>query len=127
MSKTIIKSEQAPAPIGPYSQAVRVGNILFVSGQIALNPTSGEMDNKDLVSETNRVMKNLNAILNEAGFTWDEVVKSTIFLKDLNDFGTVNTLYGDFFKTNPPARETVEVARLPKDARVEISLIAAKI
>lgn len=126
MHKLIIKSNQAPAPIGPYSQAVRTGNFLFVSGQIALNPISGEMENKDLVSETTQVMKNLNAILVEAGFTWEEVVKSTIFLKDLNDFGTVNTLYGDFFKTNPPARETVEVARLPKDARVEISVIAAK-
>jgi len=126
MSKIIIKSEQAPAPIGPYSQAVRTGNMLFVSGQIALNPSTGEMENKDLVSEASQVMKNLNAILNEAGFTWEEVVKSTIFLKDLNDFGTVNTLYGEFFKANPPARETVEVARLPKDARVEISVIAAK-
>lgn len=126
MSKIIINSKQAPAPIGPYSQAVRTGNLLFVSGQIALNPISGEMENKDLTSEAIQVLKNLNAILVEAGFTWDEVIKSTIFLKDLNDFGTVNTLYGEFFKTNPPARETVEVARLPKDARVEISVIAAK-
>jgi len=126
MSKTIVKSENAPTPIGPYSQAVLVGNILFVSGQIALNPATGEMENTDLVSEANQVMKNIGAILSEAGFAWEEVAKSSIFLKDLNDFGTVNTLYGEFFKTNSPARETVEVARLPKDARVEISVIAVK-
>ena len=126
MSKIIINSKQAPAPIGPYSQAVRTGGLLFVSGQIALNPISGEMENKDINSEATQVLKNLNAILVEAGFSWDEVVKSTIFLKDLNDFGTVNTLYGEFFQINPPARETVEVARLPKDARVEISVIVAK-
>ena len=126
MSKEIVKSENAPAPIGPYSQAVKVGNILFVSGQIALNPLTGEMENADLVTETTQVMKNIGAILAEAGYEWEEVAKSSIFLKDLNDFGAVNTLYGDYFNINPPARETVQVARLPKDARVEISVIAVK-
>ncbi len=126
MSKIIIKSEQAPAPIGPYSQAVSTGNMLFVSGQVALNPAKGEMENESIVSEATQVMKNLDAILKAAGFEWNEVVKSTIFLKDLNDFGTVNGIYGEYFKENPPARETVEVARLPRDAKVEISVVAAK-
>jgi 2-iminobutanoate/2-iminopropanoate deaminase len=126
MSKKIVKSENAPAPIGPYSQAVKVGNMLFVSGQIALNPQTGEMENADLVTETKQVMKNIGAILSEAGYEWEEVAKSSIFLKDLNDFGAVNTLYGEYFNINPPARETVQVARLPKDARVEISVIAVK-
>ena len=126
MSKIIIKSEKAPTPIGPYSQAVQVGNMLFISGQIAINPTTGQFEKGDIITETNRVMKNLGAILKDAGFAWHHVVKSTIFLKDLNDFGTVNALYGDYFKENPPARETVEAARLPKDAKVEISVIAVQ-
>lgn len=122
--KKIIESKNAPAPIGPYSQAVQANGLLFVSGQIALDPVSGEMNNKDIVQETQQVMKNLQAILTEAGLTFDSVLKSTIFVKDLNNFATVNQVYGEYFKTNPPARETVEVARLPKDAGVEISVIA---
>jgi len=120
----IIESKNAPAPIGPYSQAVQANGLLFVSGQIALDPVSGEMNNKDIVQETQQVMKNLQAILTEAGLTFDSVLKSTIFVKDLNNFATVNQVYGEYFKVNPPARETVEVARLPKDAGVEISVIA---
>lgn len=126
MSKVIIKCENAPAPIGPYSQAVAVGNLLFVSGQVAFDPISGQLLNKDVSTETTQVLKNIQAILKEAGFAWEHVVKTTIFLKDMNDFATVNALYGENFKENPPARETVEVARLPRDAKVEISVIAAK-
>ena len=122
--KKIIQSKNAPAPIGPYSQAVQANGLLFVSGQIALDPVSGEMNNKDIVQETQQVMQNLQAILIEAGLTFDHVLKSTIFVKDLNNFATVNQVYGEYFKANPPARETVEVARLPKDAGVEISVIA---
>ncbi len=124
MSKIIIKSENAPAPIGPYSQAVKAGPFLFVSGQVALHPVTGQMENADIETETKQVLHNIDSILNEAGYTWQEVVKSTIFLKDMNDFGTVNGLYATFFTENPPARETVEVARLPKEARVEISVVA---
>lgn len=126
MSKTIIKSKNAPEPIGPYSQAVQTGNMLFVSGQVALNPATGQMENADITAETTQVMKNLSSILTHAGFDFSHVVKSTIFLKDLNNFNTVNELYGDYFKIDPPARETVEVSRLPRDAKVEISVIAVK-
>ncbi len=122
--KKIIVSKNAPAPIGPYSQAVQANGMLFVSGQVALDPVTGEMKNQDIVQETQQVMKNLQAILTEAGLTFDHVLKSTIFVKDLNNFATVNQVYGEYFKSNPPARETVEVARLPKDAGVEISVIA---
>ncbi len=126
MSKIIIKSKNAPEPIGPYSQAVLAGNMLFVSGQVALNTETGQMENADINSETSQVMKNLSSILSQAGFNFSHVVKSTIFLKDLNNFNTVNELYGDYFKIDPPARETVEVSRLPRDAKVEISVIAVK-
>jgi len=126
MSKTVIKSDQAPAPIGPYSQAIQAGNLLFVSGQVAFNPQTGQLENSDVSSEAKRVMKNLEAILKEAGYDWKHIVKTTIFLKDMNDFATVNGIYGEYFSENPPARETVEVARLPRDAKVEISVIAFK-
>jgi len=126
MSKQIITSANAPAPIGPYSQAVKYGDMLFVSGQIALNPTDGTLVNTDIVAETTQVMKNLEAILAEAGFTFENVLKSSIFVKDLNNFGVINETYGKYFTQNPPARETVEVSRLPKDVNVEISVIAAK-
>ena len=126
MSKTVIKSDQAPAPIGPYSQAIQAGNLLFVSGQVAFNPQTGQLENTDVSSETKRVMKNLEAILKEAGYDWKHLVKTTIFLKDMNDFATVNGIYGEYVSENPPARETVEVARLPRDAKVEISVIASK-
>ena len=126
MSKTIIKCKNAPEPIGPYSQAVQVGNMLFVSGQVAIDSSTGQMQNADVTSEAEQVMKNLEAILTEAGFNFSQVVKSSIFLKDLNNFNTVNEIYGRYFTENPPARETVEVARLPRDAKVEISVIAVK-
>jgi 2-iminobutanoate/2-iminopropanoate deaminase len=126
MSKTIINTNEAPAPIGPYSQAVLVKDTLYISGQIALDPASGTLVNSDIKQETRRVMENLKAILTKAGFSFADVVKSSIFVKDLNNFGAINETYGEYFTTNPPARETVEVARLPKDVNVEISCIAVK-
>ncbi len=128
MTKKIILSPDAPAPIGPYSQAVEVNNItyvqtLYVSGQIALSvfEAGGSIE-----EETNQVMLNLQHILTEAGYTFEHVVKCSIFVKDMGHFGQINEVYGRYFVENPPARETVEVARLPKDVRVEISCIAYK-
>lgn len=126
MAHTIINSNQAPAPIGPYSQATLANGILYVSGQIALDATSGDLINNDIEAETHQVMKNLQAILKEAGMGFENVLKCTIFVKDLNNFGRINETYGSYFTTNPPARETVEVSRLPKDVNVEISCIATK-
>ena len=126
MNKIIINSSNAPAPIGPYSQAVVVKDTIYVSGQVAIDPASGTLVTGDIVSETHRVLKNIIAILEQAGFTLDHVVKSTIFVKDLNNFATINATYGEYFTTHPPARETVEVSRLPKDVNVEISVIAVK-
>ena len=124
MAKIIINSQSAPAPIGPYSQAVKAGNTLYISGQVALIPETGSMDNKSIQEETHRVMKNLGEILKAAGLNYSNVVKSTIFVKDLNNFVAINQVYGEYFTSEPPARETVEVSRLPKDANVEISCIA---
>ncbi len=124
MMKEIVNSKNAPAPIGPYSQAVKAGNILYVSGQICIDPQTGELVLSDIVEETNRVMQNLKAILEEAGTSFDKVLKTTIFVKDLNNFSTINGVYAEYFTTSAPARETVEVARLPKDVNVEISCIA---
>lgn len=126
MSKEIIFSKEAPAPIGPYSQAVKAGNTLYVSGQIPLDADTGELINENITEETHAVMKNLEAVLRAAGYEFSDVVKCTIFIKDMGQFGTINEAYGQYFKTNPPARETVEVSRLPKDVNVEISCIAVK-
>lgn len=126
MSKEIIFSSEAPAPIGPYSQAVKAGNTLYVSGQIALDAETGELINDNITEETHAVMKNLEAVLRAAGYAFADVVKCTIFIKDMGQFTTINEAYGQYFKTNPPARETVEVSRLPKDVQVEISCIAVK-
>jgi len=123
--KKVIKTQKAPAPIGPYNQAISVNNLLFVSGQIAINPESGNLIQDNLVEETTMVMKNLNAILNEAGVTFKNVVKTTIFLKDMSFFKTVNEVYGSFFEGDFPARETVAVAGLPLGVNVEISVIAS--
>ena len=120
----IIQTESAPAPIGPYNQAVRAGAFLFVSGQISLNPLSGEMIQDTIENETRQVLNNIKAILEKAGMNFSQIVKTTIFLKDMNDFAQVNGVYGTFFSDNFPARETVQVSRLPKDANVEISVIA---
>lgn len=122
MAKQIIYSAKAPMPIGPYSQAVLVKDTLYVSGQIAL-----ELAGKgDIAAETKKVMENIGHILNAAGLDYSHVVKSTIFLRDMDDFGQVNEIYGTYFSQNPPARETVQVARLPKDVNVEISVVAVK-
>lgn len=126
MSKNVVYSGSAPEPIGPYSQAIQAGNMLFVSGQIAIQKSSGKLITDDIESETAQVMKNLGDILNAAGFEFQHVVKSTIFLQDFNDFAKVNEVYGRSFPNNPPARETVEVSRLPKDVNIEISCIAVK-
>ena len=127
MSNQIIFTKEAPAPIGPYSQAVLAGNTLYVSGNIALDPDSGQLINENITEETHAVMKNMEAILRSAGYSFADVVKCTIFIKDMGEFGTINEAYGQYFKSNPPARETVEVSRLPKDVRVEISCIAVKL
>lgn len=126
MSKEIIFSSDAPAPIGPYSQAVKTGNTLYLSGQIALDPATGELINENITEETHAVMKNMDAVLRAGGFTFTDVVKCTIFIRDMGQFGTINDAYGQYFKSNPPARETVEVSKLPKNVNVEISCIAVK-
>jgi 2-iminobutanoate/2-iminopropanoate deaminase len=125
MSKQIINTANAPAAIGPYSQAVKSGHLLFVSGQIPLDPVTGTLVSESIESETHQVMKNLSAILTEAGVDFNAVLKATIFIKNMNDFGKINEVYASYFSGNYPARETVEVARLPKDVNVEISVIAA--
>ena len=124
MTKEVIYSSNAPEPIGPYSQAIKAGNMLFVSGQIAINKSSGEMITATIAEETEQVMKNLSEILLAANMDFSQVVKCTIFLKDMNNFPKVNEMYGKRFSSLPPARETVEVSRLPKDVNVEISCIA---
>jgi 2-iminobutanoate/2-iminopropanoate deaminase len=126
MSKQIIYSPNAPEPIGPYSQGIQTGNMLFVSGQIATDRATGNFINANIKDEATMVMKNIEFVLKAAGLDFSNVVKSTIFLKNMSDFPQVNEVYGSYFKTLPPARETVEVARLPKDANVEISCIAVK-
>ncbi|WDF55199.1 RidA family protein [Mucilaginibacter sp. KACC 22063] len=122
--KTIINTSNAPAPIGPYSQAVVAGNLLFVSGQIALDAKTGELVLDDITTETKKVMENLKAILTEAGTDFTSIVKTTIFLKDMGNFATVNEVYGSYFTEKFPARETVQAAALPKNVNVEISVIA---
>lgn len=124
MAKNVIYSADAPAPIGPYSQAIFRNNVLYVSGQIALNPKSGEIVADSIEAETHQVMQNIEAILVAGKLSFANVVKCTIFVKDLNNFAKVNEVYGKYFSSNPPARETVEVSRLPKDVNVEISCIA---
>lgn len=122
--KKIITTKNAPAPIGPYSQAVQYGDTLYVSGQIPVNPATGKMNNETLKEETLQVMHNLEGILKEAGMDFSNVVKCSIFLKNMDDFAEINSIYGEFFKVDPPARETVQVAKLPLDVNVEISCIA---
>ena len=126
MSKTIITSPKAPAPIGPYSHATLAGNTLYVSGQVAKDAETGNIVNDTIEAEAHKVMENVGHILTEAQFGFENVVKTTIFLKDLNNFGAVNEVYGSYFKGNFPARETVEVSKLPLNVNVEISVIAVK-
>ncbi len=124
--KKIINTLNAPAPIGPYNQAVMTGDMLFISGQVALVPGTGDLANADLTEETHQVMKNLQAILTEAGMEFGNVVKTTIFLSDMSLFAAVNEIYGSYFDADYPARETVAVKGLPKNVNVEISMIASK-
>jgi len=125
MEKEILNTEKAPKPIGPYSQSVRVGHFLFCSGQISIDPVSGEfIHTESVVAQTEQVMKNIEAVLKNADLGFDHVVKTTIFLKSMDDFPKVNEIYGKYFKSEPPARSTVEVSRLPKNAWVEIEVIA---
>ena len=122
----IINTTSAPSPIGPYSQGVLAGNTLYVSGQIAINPENGKMVQQSISEEASQVLRNIEAILKEAGMDFSNVVKTTIFLKNISDFSTVNEIYGAHFSGQFPARETVEVSRLPKEANVEIAMIAVK-
>lgn len=122
--KKIIKTDKAPAPIGPYNQAVMAGDTLYISGQIALNPETGVLHTDDIKEETQWVMKHLGSILSEAGMNYSNIVKCSIFISDMGQFSQINEVYSNYFPENPPARETVEVACLPKNVNVEISAIA---
>lgn len=126
MEKQVINTNSAPAPIGPYNQAIKAGSMLFVSGQIALNAETNQLVKDDIIAETHQVMQNLRNILAEAGMDFSDVVKCTIFIMDMNDFSQINEVYGKYFTGYFPARETVQVAALPKGVNVEISVIAIK-
>ena len=122
--KNIVQTDKAPGAIGPYSQAIKAGGLVFVSGQIPIDPASGQFVAGGISEQTEQVMKNLAAVLESAGSGLDQVVKSTVFLADMNEFAAMNQVYGQYFSHEPPARATVEVSRLPRDARVEIDVIA---
>jgi endoribonuclease L-PSP, putative len=122
--KEIISSEKAPKAIGPYSQAIRIGNLVFLSGQIPIDPATGHLAEGSIQHQTERVLENIKAVLEEAGLSLNAVVKTTVFLKNLGDFPQMNDTYSKYFASNPPARSTVEVARLPRDVQVEIDAIA---
>jgi 2-iminobutanoate/2-iminopropanoate deaminase len=124
MDKQIITTQNAPAAIGPYSQAIRVGPFLFTSGQIPLDPSTGSIVEGDITAQVRRVMQNLQAVLQAAGLSFTDVIKTTIFVKDMGQFSTINQVYGQCFPSAPPARSTVQVAKLPLDAGVEIEMIA---
>ncbi|HEX9656225.1 MAG TPA: RidA family protein [Bacteroidota bacterium] len=123
MTRTIVTTKNAPSAIGPYSQGVIAGNLVFTAGQIALNPSTGEPVGKDIKEQTKQVLENLKAILEAAGSNLSNVIKTTVYLKDMNEFAAMNEVYAEFFSANPPVRSTVEVARLPKDVRVEIEAV----
>ncbi|OIQ58266.1 2-iminobutanoate/2-iminopropanoate deaminase [Moorella thermoacetica] len=122
--KIVVATNQAPAAIGPYSQAIRIGNLIFTSGQIPLDPASGQIVDGGAAEQTARVMANLQAVLAAAGAGLEDVVKTTVYIKDMNDFNTINEVYGRYFNQEPPARSCVEVARLPKNVLVEIEAVA---
>lgn len=126
MKKEVIYTNLAPNAIGPYSQAIKVGDMLFISGQIPVVPETSEIVSGGVTEQTHQVLRNLNSVLKAAGYAFNDVVKTTIFIKDMNDFGTINEIYGQYFSEHKPARATVEVSRLPKDVKVEIELIAVK-
>ena len=125
MSKDVISTSKAPAALGPYSQAIRWGDLIFVSGQIPIDPATSQVVGDDVAAQTERVLQNLTAILEAAGASLGQVLKTTVYLRDLNDFGKMNEVYARFFSEQPPARATVQVARLPRDVSVEIEAIAA--
>lgn len=124
MERKIIQTVEAPAAIGPYSQGVTIGNLLFTSGQIPIDPKTGQVIQGDITDQTKQVMENLKAVLKAAGTGLEKVLKTTIFIKNMEDFAQINEVYGSYFSTEPPARSTVEVSRLPKDVLVEIEMIA---
>jgi 2-iminobutanoate/2-iminopropanoate deaminase len=124
MERTVVRTEHAPQAIGPYSQAIVAGGLVFVSGQLAIDPATGQMVEGDIGVMTSRIFANLEAVLTAAGSSLAKVVKATVFLADLNDFQAMNAAYAEFFPDSPPARSTVQVARLPRDARVEIEVVA---
>lgn len=126
LMKKAISIPGAPAPIGPYSQAIQINNMLFISGQVPLDPVTGKIENESIETSTHQVMRNIGALLNEAEMDFNHVVKCSIFLSDLNNFSVVNSIYSEYFSNIPPARETVQVARLPLDVDIEISCIAVK-
>lgn len=124
--KKVIQSENAPKPVGPYSQAIEAGNLLFCSGQIAIDPATDAVLTGDVETQTRQVMKNIKAVLDKAGYTWNHIVKTTIFLTEMGDFAKVNAIYAEAFKELPPARSTVQVSGLPKGVNVEIEVTAYK-
>ena len=126
MKREVIRSPNAPAAIGPYSQAIKAGNTLYCSGQIALDPSTGELANESIEAETRQVLENLSAVLAEAGFALSDVVRTTVYMTDMEDYAKINKMYGEYFTDNPPARAAVQVANLPKSVNVEISCIAVK-
>jgi 2-iminobutanoate/2-iminopropanoate deaminase len=125
-TKEAVSTKEAPDAIGPYSQGVKVGNLLFLAGQAAIDPNTNQMISGSIEEQTKQVLENLNAVLRASGMSMENVVNTTVYLKDLNDFGKMNAVYGTYFKDKPPARATVQVARIPRDALVEISAIASK-
>jgi 2-iminobutanoate/2-iminopropanoate deaminase len=124
MERKVVFTEKAPKAIGPYSQAIKVGNMIFTSGQIGIVPETGELIQGDIEKETRQVLENLKAVLSEAGATLNDVVKVTVFIKDMGQFGRINEIYGEYFNENKPARSCVEVARLPKDVNIEVEAVA---
>ncbi|KPL81445.1 MULTISPECIES: RidA family protein [Herpetosiphon] len=126
MTREVISTPNAPAAIGPYSQAIAIDGLLFCSGQIPLDPATGQVIEGDVSAQTRQVMENIRALLTAAGTSLEKVVKTTIFLADMNDFATVNAIYGEYFPENPPARSTVQVARLPRDVQVEVEVIVLR-
>ena len=124
--KVVYQTNKAPKPIGPYSQALQIGETLYISGQIGLDPESGELQNNDLETETRQMMANVKAILSEAGMNLENVIKCTIYLDNMDEFSKINQIYGEYFRERPPAREAIEISKLPKGANVEISVIAVE-
>jgi len=126
VEKKVVYTEKAPKPIGPYSQAIIAGDFIFTAGQIPIDPKTNQVVQGDIKEQTRQVFENLRAILEEAGATFDDVVKVTVYMKDLSEFPAMNEVYSEYFKSSPPARTTVEVSRLPRDVKIEIDLIAVK-